>query len=361
MKILVACSTIDFKNFVRRATLEAIWKKNPQTDFLFYTGVKNIFKEKKTIEGSSFYSYHFWIPEKFKQNKLLSKLEYALRSWKWPRYFNQYEVVFLSDPNQYYLLPFLGKQKVVYLLRDPNVLLGKNNYPKERKIIKRADLIFAISTQLKEYYLKHFYNFTESNVVLWPNSVDLNIWNYEKYSFSKKYPRPTAGISGNLTFKTDIDLLDFLTNQLKEVNFVIIGKNLLPQPEKIRFERILDRKNVSYLGYLPLEEVPSEVIKWHVGLQIEKKDMEFSRYYNANKVFQYMALGLPTVKLRYNNDLAGYEDIIYEAETFNDFKEMIEQAIKLGAMNGDKILNKAQQSSSEKRAEEFLICLNSLK
>jgi hypothetical protein len=357
MKILAVCSTIDFRNFVRRATLEEIWRQNPETDFLFFTGIKNKFKAKKTIEGPRFYSYHFWVPERFKTNKTLTYMEYRLRKDRWRKHFEKYDIIFLSDPNQYYLLEYLNEQKVVYLLRDPNILLNKNNYAKEKAILGRADMVLAISKNLKDYYLGEYYRDYPSNVRLWSNSVDLNLWNYENvWPFKKKESSPVVGLAGNLTFVNDVELLDYLAMKRPEYRFRIAGGINLEADKLKMFEKTLTRKNVQHIGRIPIEEFPKEVINWTIGIVAGDRAHEYSKYLNNNKQYQYLALGKPFVTYNHNAGYDDFEDMVFIAKDREDFMDKIDLAIRRAKKSdciemGRRI---AERNSAHRRAREFL-------
>src|SRR5690625_6948 len=361
MKILAICSTIDFKNFVRRATLEVLCRTHSDNDFLFFTGLRNSLKRKETIEGPNFYSYHFWVPERLKNNRSLTRLEYLIRGNRWRAFFDNYDVIFMIDPNQYYLLEFVQNQKVMYLLRDPNILLGKHNYDKEKKVLESSDLILTISNELKNYYLKKYYQI-DSKVKYWPNCLDLQLWDFETLKHIPKYGDLTVGVSGNLTFKTDLKLLDKISTELNDVQFVLIGKNKMSKEKNDFFQKILNKDNVTYKGYLPQERVPGEVAKWHVGIMIERNDIEFSRYFNANKIYQYLAMGLPSVKYRYNDELRNFSDLVKEVETQEDYINAITWALN---KRDDQRFQKecvilANENSADKRAEMFLKWVKSL-
>ena len=53
MKILAVCSTINFRDFTRRATIEAIKKEIETLDVLLFTSLKNFFKKKTTVKKHS--------------------------------------------------------------------------------------------------------------------------------------------------------------------------------------------------------------------------------------------------------------------------------------------------------------------
>jgi len=363
MKILAVCSTIDFKNFVRRATLEEIWRQNPETDFLFFTGIKNKFKTKNVIEGPNFYSYHFWVPEKFKRKSAFSLLDYKLMNRKWSKFFNKYDVLFFTDPNQYYLLPYLNNQKLVYLLRDPNILLNKQNYSKEKHILERANLILAISKNLADYYLKKYYDVYPSNIKIWSNSVDLNLWDFNKLiPFREKEDSTVIGLAGNLTFVNDLELLDYISEKRPEYSFRIAGGISLEGDKLKTLENILNKKNVQHIGKIPLEEFPKEVINWTVGIVAGDRNEEYSKYLNNNKQYQYMALGKPFVTFRNNAEYYDFEDMVFVAKDKEDFAEKIGLAIER-AKNGnciEKGRRIAERNSAEKRAKEFMEYANDL-
>ena len=357
MKILAVCSTIDFRNFVRRATLEEIWRQNPETDFLFFTGIKNRFKGKNIIEGPKFYSYHFWIPEKFKKKKKCSFIEYKLRGKRWRNFFKNYDIIFLSDPNQYYLLPYLNRQKVVYLLRDPNILLNKQNYFKEKQILERTDLILAISKNLAYYYLpKHYTNYT-SNIKIWSNSVDLGLWNVNKLlPLRQGGNSPIIGLAGNLTFVNDMELLDYITDKRSGYNFRLAGEVRLEGEKQKIFNKLIKKKNVNHLGRIPLEEFPKEVINWTIGIVAGDRGQEYSKYLNNNKQYQYLALGKPFVTYNHNAEYDDFGGMVFVARDKEDFVKKIDNAIQRSGMKDciEKGRYIAQRNSAKIRASEFL-------
>ncbi len=159
MKILTVCSSLDFINYTRRATIESIHKLNPDLDILLFNSVLNIRRKKNISLDIKFYFYHFWTVEKLRKIRVLTFFEHFLRSFKWISFFRHYELIFFTDPNQYYLLPYLKRdQKLIYLLRDPSILLYPGNFKKEFPIINRANLILGISKSLCSYYFKKYYD-----------------------------------------------------------------------------------------------------------------------------------------------------------------------------------------------------------
>lgn len=358
MKILTVCSGLDFINYTRRASIEAIHKLNPELNILLFNSILNI-REKKNISNRiKFFYYHFWTVEKLRSLKVFSFLEYCFRFIKWRSFFNEYEVVFFLDPNQYYLLSYLNKnQKLIYLVRDPSVLQDQNNFRRELPILKRANLILGISKNLCSSYFEKYYGFIPDKVKLWPNMVDISLWNYERWSPNiKKKLRPLIGLAGNINYVIDIELLHFVIVQLPGYDYEIAGKLELDSTEKITWDELLKLPNVTYLGLIPYNEFPKTVINWNIGLVAAKPDSEYAKYLNNNKQYQYLAMGKPFVSYNYNADYSVFEDLVFLATDKVDFVNKIRLAIKK-SLDKDIIkkgIKLASEHSAENRAKQFL-------
>jgi hypothetical protein len=364
MKILTVCSGLDFINYTRRATIEAIHKINPELDILLFNSILNFRKKKNISSNIRFYYYHFWIVERFRKFKILSFFEYCVRFTKWESFFHRYDVVFFIDPNQYYLLHYLNKnQKLIYLLRDPSVILDPNNFNRELPIIIRADLILGISKSLCGYYFEKYYGFIPDNVKLWQNTVDMDLWNFNKWeSCIKKKSRPLIGLAGNIDFVIDIELLVFVISHLPEYDFEIAGKLDLNNREQIVWNELLRLPHVRYLGFVSYNEFPRIVINWDVGLVAAKPDQEYAHYLNNNKQYQYLALGKPFVTFPLDADYKEFEDLVFIAETRMGYIENIQLALRKSqesdVIEKGKII--ALKHSADVRAGAFINYLSKL-
>jgi hypothetical protein len=364
VKILTVCSGLDFINYTRRATIEAIHKLNGDMDILLYNSILNIRKKKNISKEIKFYYYHFWIVERLRKFKILPGIEFLLRVIKWSSFFKQYDVIFLIDPNQYYLLPYLRKdQKLIYLLRDPSILLDQNNYYRELPILKRADLVLGISKSLCKYYIEKYYGFVPDNVKLWSNTVDLSLWNYSNLEHCiRKKSRPVIGLAGNIDFVIDIELLRFIVSQLPQYDFEIAGKLDTDSIEKESWDSLISLPNIKYLGFIAYDEFPKTVINWDVGLVAAKTDQEYARYLNNNKQYQYLALGKPFVSYNFDSEYTDFDDLVFIACDRNDFAQKITEAVEKAVDKGiiARGIRIAHAQSSEMRAKQFLEFANSI-
>ena len=364
MKILTVCSGLDFINYTRRATIESIHRLNPDLDVLMFNSVLNLRKKKNLSPDIKFYFYHFWIVEKLRRVRILSFTEHFLRSFKWVPFFRRYDLIFFIDPNQYYLLPYLKRdQKLIYLLRDPSILLYPGNFRKELPIINRANLILSISKSLCSYYFKKYYDYIPDNVKLWPNTVDIDLWDYHKWApFIRQKVKPLIGLAGNIDYVIDIGLLIFVAKNLPEYDFEIAGKLNLTDKEQILWNEFMALPNVKYLGYIPYNEFPPVVINWDIGLVAAKPDHEYALYLSNNKQYQYLALGKPFVTYKLDAEYSDFKDLVFIACDQMDFVNKIKQAVIKAKDKSliDRGIKIASGQSSECRAKQFLDIANNL-
>jgi len=359
MNILVVCSVINFRDFTRRATIEAIKKEVDNLDVLFYTGIKNFLKKKITVDGIRFLTYHFWVPDKFKRIKFFGFIEHKIRGLYWSKKILKYDIVFITDPNQAWLLSYIKQSKIVYLLRDPNILQNKNNSSTEKILLLKSNTVLATSKNLANNYVPRFYGIECKYIYYWPNCVDINIWDNTKYLRNRFNATKIIGVAGNFDkIRTDYLLLDYITSQRTDLIFEIAGTIDYNQ-SKTFWDNLLSKKNVKYLGFVPFDLLPKVVAKWNVGLITDKIDI-YSSYMHHNKVYQYLSLGIPVVSLRIHHD---YDDFYPCVQLVPD-KEQYLIAIRFAIDElqnhsiEDTCITYAKLNSSEERAKTFLNIVN---
>jgi hypothetical protein len=94
MKILTICSTLDFQNFTRRATIEAISEKVHTLNVLFYLSIRSQFARITKPKKIKSYCYYRWFPEKLFKKQLFKYIEIAIRRKYWSKVFQNYEFIF---------------------------------------------------------------------------------------------------------------------------------------------------------------------------------------------------------------------------------------------------------------------------
>lgn len=352
MKILTITSTLNFRNFTRRATIEAIHKLYPELEVLLFGGFKTILKKADTTKGIRFHRYHNYLPESLLGQTLLNRLQTTIRGLYWNRFFKKFDLIFLTDPDQYIMLDYITTQKVVYLIRDPNVLQSPKNYSREKAILQRAELILATSKNLSTKYIPKYHHMEHPNVHYWPNCVDLEIWDINKVE-KKKNEIPVLGVAGNFGEKrTDYDLLEYIAEHFPDCKLQIAGR--IDRDQKPEYwTKLLTRPNVEYLGVIPFEELPKVVAGWDVGLITDRMD-EYASYMHHNKVYQYLAMGVPVVSLRFHEDYGMLTPHVRLVDDYKSFKNVINELLA-NTKNGTKsrAIHLASLNSSNERAISF--------
>ncbi len=363
MKLLIICETSDFQNFTRRATVEAIARINKDTVALCHTNIKNINKVNLNSRYTEVRCLYNLLPKSFRRIKIFNLIEHYLLRIFWSKFFSSFEFIMISSPSQAYLLRFIINQKLIFLLSDPYHLMGYNKKD-IREILSNAKLILTTSKELKSNYLKKYFHFVNDEIIhYWPNTVDLEIWNYES---NKKFIRTNdttkLGFSGNFMELTDLNLLELLVSKFPECEFQIAGKINYNEESFInKLKSIFQQPNVKYLGWLKYEDLPKTIINWDVCLMIDDKS-ELSSYHHHNKLYQYLALGKPVVLQKNHNDHDGYSNVIFISDTFDEYLVNIQKA--LSKCKDDEFkhgcISIAAENSSEVRAKQFIKYLKNI-
>ena len=195
----------------------------------------------------------------------------------------------------------------------------------EKKILASVDIVFATSKKL--YERKRIFN---KNTYFIPNGVDLeHFWtnNYKRLPDITAIPRPRIGHVGFIHAILNFEWLDYCVDKHPEWSFVFLGafhdqKTLNRDND---FRRFIKRKNVFMLGWKKYEDLPAYMREIDVFL-LPRKDSDYSRNSNPNKIYQYLSTGRPIVSSRFDS-IEPFKDCIYISDDKKTFLENIEKAI----------------------------------
>lgn len=347
MKILIICETIDFQNFTARYTTEALGRAHKETTALCHTHIRNLFKTNLFSQFLKVTCYYGIIPFS-KKSGSFRKLEFLIKFW-WRRFFRKFDVIIISCPNQNYFLDYISDdQKLVYILSDPYCLMDYSS-EKELEILKRSDLIMATSQRLADTYLKRYYNIDKSrHTFYWPNCVEVGVWKADKY-LPIRNQKKVIGFAGNFMKLVDLHLLEKVVKTFNEYQLVICGKISHNEKDFITLlNKIFNYPNVNFKGFIKYSELPKEVQTWDVCIMVDDIS-ELSSYHHHNKLYQYLSLGKPVVAQRNQNDHDSISDIIYLADTHEEFIENLRLA--LNEKDGDELYKKRVRTAIENSAD----------
>lgn len=190
----------------------------------------------------------------------------------------------------------IGKRTIFDLddsifLRDKGVVIQQ--YAKSREMMRNSHIVIVASRYLYENAKK-----LNSSVFLVPTSIDLQIYNPEKFKRSNNDDLVTIGWIGS--GKSHEENLKMLVEPLKKVGktydirFILVGSQGSKKIEEM-FEN-LENVNVEIIENLDWSDptqAPKEIAKFDVGVMpLLGNDWSKAHYY---KTLEYMAMEIPAV------------------------------------------------------------------
>lgn len=171
--------------------------------------------------------------------------------------------------------------------------LARHGPALERKLSKRADVVFATSPALARGK-RHL----GVPVVYLPNGVD-----HDRFARAlapevrpprclQGLPRPILAYVGNLEERVDYRLLERIAMTFSHGSLVLIGPSEGPEREQVRILETLP--NVSYLGPVGPDDLPAHLKAIDVGLIPFRKTVA-TRHIYPLKANEYLAVGKPVV------------------------------------------------------------------
>jgi teichuronic acid biosynthesis glycosyltransferase TuaH len=160
-----------------------------------------------------------------------------------------------------------------------------------RRTLAQVDAIFVVS----EYYRRELSAETDRPLVLLGNGVE-----HGRFATPRPeppelagLPRPRIGYLGLLSHFLDFEVLEALRRARRGGTLVLIGPGDPATDERVR--ELAGREGVAVIGPRPYEEVPACMQALDVGVIPFRAALPHVQGINPNKVYQYLAAGLPVV------------------------------------------------------------------
>lgn len=203
-------------------------------------------------------------------------------------------VVMLSNIYAADILPTLRRRLTVYDFNDsPFQFSGSPRWARNywRRALAQVDVVFAVS----EHYRRQLTAETTKPVIGLSNGVEFDHFATERPvpDDMKGLPRPRIGYLGLLSHFLDFDVLEALRQACGGGTLVLIGPGT-PATET-RVEELVARGGVARLGPRPYQQVPAYLQALDVGVIPFRAQDPFVQGINPNKVYQYLASGIPVV------------------------------------------------------------------
>jgi len=215
----------------------------------------------------------------------------SLKSYLKKGGFDKVDLLWLDCPNQLFWKKIFKNVKSIYRISDaieefPNT--GQNLLCAHYEAIEKCDLVIVTSkiilSELEKNHLNKTFHYC-------PNGVDLSNFIRKDYSYPSEYVSLKSKIAlyvGAIDEWFDLDLLLYLADHCKNIDFIVIG------PDKFLKMQTIVRPNIKYLGPKPYLEVPNYMFYCDFGI-IPFKKSKLVRCVNPIKMYEFFSLGKPVI------------------------------------------------------------------
>ncbi len=233
-------------------------------------------------------------------------------------------VLWFYFPSQAWLAGCLGERAVVYDIQDEYshfCWAPRDTAEKERFLLDKADVIFAGTDALFERKRA-----PGRNIHFFACGVDVehfgNLYHRDRpHDLRHLRGSATLGYFGAIDDRIDSDLLQFIARERPDWNLVMIG------PIFPNVFRLFSAPNVVFTGARRYELLPRYLSCFDVCLMPFKLN-ELTAHINPTKALEYFASGKPVVSTPIPDMVKHYSDVIYFADTPEQFLAQCERALR---------------------------------
>lgn len=172
----------------------------------------------------------------------------------------------------------------------------KENAAKTSKILKKADVIFAVSKEISDHLKK-----IRDDIYFIPHGVDYDIFELTveeepKIRDIRGLKGPKIGYLGAIQHKVDFQLLCYIVKNRPDWRVILAGrKSINNEIDNDDFNQLLTNGNMIYIGEIVREQIPNYLASMDVCV-VPFKKIEWTRYVSGPlKLWEYMAAGKPIV------------------------------------------------------------------
>jgi glycosyltransferase involved in cell wall biosynthesis len=190
-----------------------------------------------------------------------------------------------------------------------------------RRTLAQVDAIFVVS----EFYRRELSGQTDRPLVVLGNGVEHGRFATPRAvpAALAALPRPRIGYLGLLSHFLDFDVLEALRRARRGGTLVLVGPGDPATGAAVR--ALAAREGVAVMGPVPYEDVPAWMQGFDLGVIPFRASLPHVQGINPNKVYQYLAAGLPVVTtpvldlepappaLQFAADLPGWEQAVARA------------------------------------------------
>lgn len=161
--------------------------------------------------------------------------------------------------------------------------------------------------------------------------------------------RPRLGYIGAIAPWFDFDAVSDLARQRPQWEIVLVGPALLGVEKELM--RLTSLPNVFHLPTVSYDRLPGILAQFTVGL-IPFRYNELTRGVNPNKMYEYLACGLPVVATRFSTEVEKYPDVVRAVDPGPDFVRACELFIE-GVSDGGRSAALAKSARNVARENDW--------
>ena len=190
----------------------------------------------------------------------------------------------------------------------------------ECDLAKTADMVFSTAIGLHETLSQY-----NSEAMMIPNGAAFELFNQAADAEGYQRPhdkKPVFGFVGMLQDCIAYDYLLALADAMPDGEIQLIGR-VMPG---VDVSKLVTQSNIKLLGLLPQQELPDIMRNFDVCLNIFSPGL-LAKDVSPLKFYEYLATGKPIVSTEEPLQVRGYADIIYIANSKEEFVRLCKDAL----------------------------------
>lgn len=269
--------------------------------------------------------------------------------------------VFYSVFNPFYMIDFPAHIRPLYRAYLSLDDMSQVNYTarhgvrREGDLLRKWEMAFATGKELQR--IKSAFN---PKTEYLPNASDFTLFRkasetvLEKPEELKKLEgRKVIGFTGSVEYRSDFELLKKMVEHHRDKVFVVVGPVNTDEVDKMGFRQM---DNVVFTGAKAITELPAYLQYMDVMI-IPYRLITVTKSIYPLKINEYLGAGKPVVATHFSEDIFSFRDVIYIAESHEEFIALIDKAISEDSPDKRAArVKKASENTWADRVEHFWDC-----
>ncbi len=277
------------------------------------------------------------------------------------REYNIKDFVFYSVFNPFYMIEFpptISPLYKAYLSLDDMSQVpytARHGVRREGELIRKWEMTFATGKELQK--IKSAFN---PRTEYLPNASDFSLFS-KAYETVLEKPEELKGLegkkiigfTGSVEYRSDFDLLKKMVEKHRDKVFVVVGPVNTDEVDNLGFRKM---GNVLFTGSKPITALPAYLQYMDVMI-IPYRLITVTKSIYPLKINEYLGAGKPVVATHFSEDIFSFRDVIYIAESHDEFITLIDKAIEEDSAERKRArVNKASENTWTARVEHFWAC-----